>query len=128
MQISQEKITPTTVTFKLFGPQNDGGVNNKSSNKSNLFIINLFNFLLQLPIKKIHLHYREERNQFETMETKIWPYIHSNQYYLSDLRPRTRYLLKFAAENDVGIGDYSIEQLLITERMIAFIFNIYLIN
>jgi hypothetical protein len=62
------------------------------------------------------------------METKIWPYIHSNQYYLSDLRPRTRYLLKFAAENDVGIGDYSIEQLLITERMIAFIFNIYLIN
>jgi hypothetical protein len=54
------------------------------------------------------------------METKTWPYIHSNQYYLSDLRPRTRYLLKFAAENDVGIGDYSIEQLLITERMIAF--------
>jgi hypothetical protein len=62
------------------------------------------------------------------METKIWPYIHANQYYLSGLRPRTRYLLKFAAENDVGIGDYSIEQLLITERMIAFIFNTYLVN
>jgi hypothetical protein len=29
MQISQERITPTTVTFKLIGPQNDGGVNNK---------------------------------------------------------------------------------------------------
>jgi neurocan core protein len=51
LQVTHEKITPTTVTFKLVGPTNDGG----------------------LPVKTIHVQYREEEKPWETMLQRQWP-------------------------------------------------------
>ena len=40
----------------------------------------------------------------------------ADTYLLEDLRPRTRYSFRFAAENAVGVGDWSIERHVTTER------------
>lgn len=60
-----------------------------------------------LPIKKMHVRYRE-RSELESMaRTEVFPF--DNDYILRNLIPRKIYFLAFAVENDVGISDWTRE-------------------
>ena len=48
--------------------------------------------------------------------TRKWPLDSRDVYFLDGLRPRSRYSFRFAAENRVGIGDWSIERELWTDK------------
>jgi len=63
------------------------------------------------------VQFREEDSDWSQMRSHKWP-VDKNQetYFLDALRPNTRYLFRFSAENDVGVGDFSVERLVRTSR------------
>lgn len=58
-----------------------------------------------LQIKNYVVKYWRE-SEADTEKQKIWP-ASGKIYRIEDLTPRTRYRMTFAAENDVGIGDFT---------------------
>ena len=63
------------------------------------------------------MHAQFRREDSPEWIARKWPVDARGDHYLLDgLRPRTRYLFRFAAENEVGIGDWSAERAVWTER------------
>lgn len=82
------KSTSTTLEFDIATPGNDGG----------------------LPIRRLVVSYRREH--YDDARAFTWPAT-GGPYRLDNLIPRMSYMMKFAAENDVGIGYWSPEQRII---------------
>ncbi|KAG8199050.1 hypothetical protein JTE90_021062 [Oedothorax gibbosus] len=93
-QIVFDKVTSTTITFRLMGPGNTGG----------------------LPISYYIMKYKiaNEPNEFEvTVEwAKDTPYI------LSDLKPRAKYHFSVAARNVVGEGPWQNAEYIMPEETV----------
>lgn len=79
------RTTPTMVEFELAPPARDGG----------------------LPLRKFHVRYRKEH--FDENKDYTWPATGNTYYKLEGLEPRASYLVRFAAQNDVGVGPWSSE-------------------
>lgn len=80
--------SPTALRIRFIPPLNDGG----------------------LPLRRVHVRYREQLDSRESIRMYDWPAEHTQHLYLLEgLRPRATYLLSFAFENDVGLGDFSEE-------------------
>lgn len=79
------RTTPTTIEFDLSLPLRDGG----------------------LPVKRFIARYRKE--QYDESTDMSWPST-GGPYRIEGLEPRMSYMVKFAAENDVGIGFWTNEQ------------------
>ncbi|XP_054168434.1 fasciclin-2-like isoform X2 [Oppia nitens] len=90
--VNHESVFPTSITFRLVAPSFDGGMS----------------------INAIHAHFRRDDSDFPQWTTHRWPLDRSERYFISGLRPRTRYVFRFSAENAVGIGDFSPERVLAT--------------
>lgn len=82
------KSTSTSLEFDIATPGNDGG----------------------LPIRRLVVSYRREH--YDDARAFTWPAT-GGPYRLDNLIPRMSYMMKFAAENDVGIGYWSSEQRII---------------
>lgn len=82
------RTTPTMVEFELSPPARDGG----------------------LPVRKYHVRYRKEH--YDENKEASWPASSGiiTSFKLESLEPRASYLLRFAAQNDVGLGPWSSEQ------------------
>ena len=79
------RTTPTLIEFDISPPTRDGG----------------------LPVKRYRMRYRKEH--FDEGRDASWP-SSGGPYKLEGLEPRMSYMMKFAAENEVGIGFWSNEQ------------------
>ena len=93
LQTTQERVTPTTVLFRVLKPSFDGGI----------------------PITKMHVQYSVRSGHYSNNEilTKDWPLDQQNLYLLENLFTNTKYSFKFSTENAVGIGLQSIIVLLL---------------
>lgn len=78
------RSTPTILEFEIASPLNDGG----------------------LPVRRLVVNYRKEH--FDEPRTYSWPAT-GGPYKLEGLIPRMSYMIKFAAENDVGVGYWTNE-------------------
>ncbi|XP_023709621.1 fasciclin-2 isoform X4 [Cryptotermes secundus] len=83
LQAKLEVITATTITFSFIGPADNGG----------------------LPTRKYAVQYKEERKDWKDAKNKTWPV--DSPYILEGLEPQTTYNFRFAAQNDVGFGDWA---------------------
>jgi len=79
------RTTPTVIEFELTAPVRDGG----------------------LPVKRYRMRYRKEH--FDEGKEITWP-SNGGPYKLEGLEPRMSYMIKFAAENEVGLGFWTNEQ------------------
>lgn len=79
------RTTPTIIEFDITPPIRDGG----------------------LPVKRYRMRYRKEH--FDENKDVTYP-SSGGPYKLEGLEPRMSYMMKFAAENDVGIGYWTLEQ------------------
>jgi neural cell adhesion molecule len=85
------QITATTVTFELVPPATEFG----------------------MPIKAFIGQYKEKRSlDWYYAVNRTWT--PGTPYVIEDLRPSTPYAFRFAARNDVGLGQWSAERLLKT--------------
>lgn len=84
--ITIEKETPTTLLFRIGAPSNNGG----------------------LPVRKYHISYREETQALDATQVLTWPAT-DGPYKIEHLIPRRSYWIKFAAESDVGVGQWTQE-------------------
>ncbi|XP_035207265.1 fasciclin-2-like isoform X3 [Stegodyphus dumicola] len=80
------KETATTITFEFDGPGDDGG----------------------LPIRAFVVKYHEEDEPYDQPVVHEWS--EGFPYVLENLKPRTAYKFRFAARNEVGIGEWSDEK------------------
>lgn len=77
-------VTATTITFEIFPPATDLG----------------------MPIKAFSVQYKEERNpDWNLALNRTWT--PDTPYVVEGLKPQTMYTLRFAARNDVGLGQWS---------------------
>ncbi|CAL8091779.1 unnamed protein product [Orchesella dallaii] len=88
--------TATTITYKIVGPVNDGG----------------------LPVKSFVAQYREDRASWDEHKLKSWP-VDQQLFTIENLEPQRTYFVRFAAENEVGLGVWSKERPEITPRRSA---------
>ncbi|GFT44021.1 fasciclin-2 [Nephila pilipes] len=88
--IKNVKSTATTLTFEFEGPMDDGG----------------------LPIRAYVVKYYEENEPYEDAIVQEWS--EGFPYVLENLKPRTAYKFRFAARNEVGVGDWSDERRILT--------------
>ncbi|XP_049841265.1 fasciclin-2 isoform X2 [Schistocerca gregaria] len=95
LQVKMDVMTATTVTFKFFGPGNDGG----------------------LPTKNYAVQYKQDSQGWEEALNRTWPV--DSPYILENLKPQTRYNFRFAAQNEVGFGPWSSQQTHTTPRISA---------
>ncbi|XP_046382239.1 fasciclin-2 [Ischnura elegans] len=86
LQAKLEVITATTITFSFIGPRENGG----------------------LPVRAYAVQYKEERKTWNEARNKTW-FIDS-PYILEGLEPQTSYNFRFAAKNDVGLGEWSADE------------------
>jgi len=86
LQAKLEVITATTITFSFIGPADNGGQ----------------------PIRKYAVQYKEERKDWIDSRNKTWPV--DSPYILEGLDPQTTYHFRFAAQNDVGFGNWAAPQ------------------
>ena len=77
--------SPTTIRIRFTPPIHTGG----------------------LPLRRLHVRYRERIDPVHAMREHQW--LADQVYLLEGLRPRAQYLLSFAFENDVGLGDWTEE-------------------
>lgn len=82
LQAKLEVITATTITFSFVGPADNGG----------------------LPIRKYAVQYKEERKDWRDSKNKTWTV--DSPYILEGLEPQITYNFRFAAQNDVGYGNW----------------------
>lgn len=79
------KKSPQSITFRLDDPISNGG----------------------LPILRYHVYYEETIYGASVLQgNKSWP-AGQGPYSLDGLRPKTQYMFKFAAENEVGVGQFT---------------------
>lgn len=83
LQAKLEVITATTITFSFVGPADSGG----------------------LPVRKYAVQYKEEWKDWRDARNKTWPV--DSPYILEGLDPQTTYNFRFAAQNDVGFGNWA---------------------
>ena len=84
--------------------------------KNRFFSVLLFHDVIsQLPIVSMNAQIRR-RDRDSDVETRKWPKDNSELYFVDGLWPSTRYSFRFAAENAVGIGDWSQEKEIWTHR------------
>ncbi|XP_075233733.1 neural cell adhesion molecule fasciclin 2 isoform X2 [Lycorma delicatula] len=82
LQSKFEVATATTITFKIYGPSESGG----------------------RPIKAYVAQYKQERQSWSEAKNRTWSI--DSPYTLEGLEPQTTYNFRFAAANEVGIGEY----------------------
>lgn len=87
LQAYTDEVTATTIKFRIVGPANDGG----------------------LPITAFVAQYKEEADTWDQYEVKSWA-TDQAEYVIEDLLPLKRYNFRFAAENHVGLGEWSQEK------------------
>lgn len=85
--ITVHRSTPTMIEFSLIPPASDGG----------------------LPVRKYHLRYRKEHFSENKEITLPVNFGDRSVYKLDNLEPRASYIIRLAAQNDVGLGSYSSE-------------------
>lgn len=88
--------TPTSMAFKLVGPVEDGG----------------------LPVKSFLAQYRKEEDTWVHHSLKQWP-VDRMIFTIEGLEPQTKYWVRFAAENEVGLGNWALEKAEQTPRRTA---------
>ncbi|KAF8792826.1 fasciclin-2-like isoform X1 [Argiope bruennichi] len=88
--IRNVKGTATTLTFEFEPPLDDGG----------------------LPIRAYVVKYYEENEPYDDALVQEWS--EGVPYVLDDLKPRTAYKFRFAARNEVGVGEWSDERRIVT--------------
>lgn len=81
-QIVFDKVTSTTITFRLMGPGNTGG----------------------MPITHYNMKYKLADQKDDPVKEETWE--KDAPYILSNLIPRAKYQFSAAAINVVGVGDY----------------------
>ncbi|XP_067012050.1 fasciclin-2 isoform X2 [Anabrus simplex] len=86
LQAKMDVVTATTIKFSFIGPKDLGG----------------------LPIKAYAVQYKEERQSWDEAKNKTW--VIDSAYILENLLPQTKYMFRFAAQNDVGFGPWSAEE------------------
>ncbi|CAL8091774.1 unnamed protein product [Orchesella dallaii] len=79
--------TATSIAYKLIGPVEDGG----------------------LPIKAFVAQLRKNGATWETSEIKSWP-VNRQIFVINNLESTETYYVRFAAENEVGLGDWALEK------------------
>ncbi|GBL80909.1 Fasciclin-2 [Araneus ventricosus] len=84
--IRNVKGTATTLTFEFEGPLDDGG----------------------LPIRAYVVKYYEQNEPYDDAIVQEWS--EGFPYVLENLKPRTIYKFRFAARNEVGVGEWSDER------------------
>ncbi|CRL04468.1 CLUMA_CG017550, isoform A [Clunio marinus] len=83
-QAKARTVTATTIIFDIIGPPTELG----------------------MPIKAYTVQYKEERNlDWSSAINRTWT--PDTPYVVEGLRPQTLYTLRFAARNDVGLGQWS---------------------
>ncbi|XP_054716456.1 fasciclin-2-like isoform X2 [Uloborus diversus] len=93
-QIVFDKVTSTTITFRLMGPGNTGG----------------------LPILAYIMKYRLAEEPVERTITIEWS--KDSPYILSELKPRAKYHFSVAARNIVGEGTYKTAEYIMPEETV----------
>lgn len=88
--------TATTLAYKLIGPVEDGG----------------------LPVKSFLAQYRKEGEPWVKHSLKQWP-VNRVIFTVDNLEPQTTYHVRFAAENEVGLGEWALEKAEQTPRKSA---------
>jgi len=83
LQAKLEVVTATTITFSFVGPADNGGQ----------------------PVRQYAVQYREERKDWRDARNKTWPV--DSPYILEGLEPQTLYHFRFAAQNEVGFGNWA---------------------
>lgn len=83
LQAKLEVITATTITFSFVGPADNGGQ----------------------PVRQYAVQYKEERKDWRDARNKTWPV--DSPYILEGLEPQTTYHFRFAAQNEVGFGNWA---------------------
>ncbi|XP_021918912.1 fasciclin-2 isoform X4 [Zootermopsis nevadensis] len=86
LQAKLDVITATTITFSFIGPADNGS----------------------LPTRNYGVLYKEARQDWRDAKNKTWPI--DSPYILEGLEPQTTYNFKFAAQNDVGFGDWAAQE------------------
>ncbi|KAJ9592055.1 hypothetical protein L9F63_001394, partial [Diploptera punctata] len=82
-QAKLEVITATTITFSFVGPAESGG----------------------LPTTHYAVQYKKSHLDWNFAQNKTWPV--DSPYILEGLEPQTVYDFRFAAQNDVGFGNWA---------------------
>ncbi|XP_071039826.1 fasciclin-2 isoform X7 [Parasteatoda tepidariorum] len=93
-QIVFDKVTSTTITFRLMGPGNTGG----------------------LPITHYIMKYKNANEPDHTTTTVEW--IKDAPYILSDLKPRAKYQFRVTARNVVGEGPEKTTEYIMPEETV----------
>jgi len=90
-----EEVTATTITFDISRPSSDGG----------------------LPLIAYAVQYKEAGQSWEadSRQEAVWPV--GTSYVLDKLRPQSVYVFRFSAKNDVGLGEWSAEQQMVTPKI-----------
>lgn len=88
--------TATTITYKIVGPRDDGG----------------------LAVKNFVAQFKEDRVSWEDHKLQSWP-VDQQFFTIEGLEPLRTYFVRFAAENDVGLGDWALEKAESTPRRSA---------
>lgn len=88
--------TATSITYKIVGPTLDGGKG----------------------VKSYVAQYKEDRATWDEHRLKSWP---ANQelFTIEGLEPMRTYYVRFAAENEVGLGDWGMEKVETTPKRSA---------
>ncbi|XP_021944493.1 fasciclin-2 isoform X2 [Folsomia candida] len=90
LQVIVQEKTATSISYRIVGPMDDGG----------------------LPLKGYVVQYREDRTvgwDEHTSVIKTWP-VDQYVFIIEGLEPLHTYYIRFAAENDVGIGHWAFER------------------
>jgi len=85
--------TATSIAYKLVGPVEDGG----------------------LPIKAFVAQLRKDGASWDTGKVRLWP-VNRQIFVIDNLQPTQTYYVRFAAENEVGLGDWALEKKETTPR------------
>ncbi|KAL1138703.1 hypothetical protein AAG570_008765 [Ranatra chinensis] len=86
LQAKLDVITATTITFSFIGPSNTGG----------------------RPVKAYAVEFKKEKDNWSESQNKTWPV--DSPYILENLEPQTAYNFRFAALNEVGLGNWAATQ------------------
>lgn len=79
--------TATSITYKIVGPVDNGG----------------------LPVRNFVAQYREDRLTWDDHLLKSWP-VGQQLFTIEGLEPMRTYRVRFAAENEVGLGNWALER------------------
>lgn len=85
--------TATSLAYRIIGPIDDGG----------------------LPVVSFVAQYKEDRAPWEDHLVKHWP-ADQHEFMIDGLEPMRTYYIRFAAENEVGLGYWAQERIETTPR------------